>query len=461
MKNAFPTLCLLTLALAGCSGLPDQRLANEALKNGDTATAQRNYQALADLGYTEAQVGLADIWMESRDAEQLKKAEATYREAAKTSPRAQARLGRLLAAKPGASDAELHEAQALLQQAFASGDANSLTPLAMLYLQHPQSFPQINAQQQISQWRAEGYPQAGLAQVALYRIEGTYDQHLDEVESICRNALATTDSCYVELATVYQKQGKTEQQAALIQQLQSAYNRGTASAQKVDGVARVLADASVGTPDPETARSLLENIAPAYPAAWVSLAQLLYDFPDQGDVAQLQQYLDNGRAADQPRAELLLGKLYYDGKWVTPDAQKAEAHFQRAVDKEVAADYYLGQLYRRGYLGQVYPQKALDHLLKAARNGQNSADFAIAQLFSQGKGTQPNAVNAYVFSQLAKLQNTPQANELAAQLDEQLPADQRAAAQRLLQKENALRAPLSQNALAVQTLADENGEEAL
>ena len=50
---------------------------------------------------------------------------------------------------------------------------------------------------------------------------------------------------------------------------------------------------------------------------------------------------------------------------------------------------------------------------------------------------------------------------MAAQLDEQLPADQRAAAQRLLQKEQALRATLSQNALAVQTLAEENGEEAL
>ncbi len=56
MKNAFPTLCLLTLALAGCSGLPDQRLANEALKNGDTATAQRNYQALADLGFIVVQM---------------------------------------------------------------------------------------------------------------------------------------------------------------------------------------------------------------------------------------------------------------------------------------------------------------------------------------------------------------------------------------------------------------------
>ena len=458
-SHKITALCLLAIALAGCSGLPDQRLANEALKRGDIATAQQNYQVLADLGYTEAQVGLADIWMQSRDAGQLKKAEATYRAAAKTSPRAKARLGRLLAAKPGASEDELHEAQTLLKQAFASGDASSLTPLAMLYLQHPQSFPEVNPQQLISQWLAAGYPQAGLAQIALYRIQDTYDQHLDQVESICKQALASNDSCYVELATVYQKQGKTEQQAHLLKQLQNAYSRGTASAQRVDGVARVLT--AFGTPDPDTAKSLLENIAPVYPASWVSLAQLLYDFPEQGDVAQLQEYLDNGRAADQPRAELLLGKLYYDGKWLTPDAAKAEAHFLQAVDKEVAADYYLGQIYRRGYLGQVYPQKALDHLLKAARNGQNSADFAIAQLFSQGKGTRPNLLNAYVFSQLAIVQDTPQGNELAAQLDEQLPVEQRAQARRLLQKEQALRASLSQNALAVQSLEQENGEEAL
>ena len=75
-------MCLLAVALAGCAGLPDQRLANEALKRGDTATAQRNYQALSDLGYTEAQVGLADIWMTNPDADQLKKAEAAYRAAA-------------------------------------------------------------------------------------------------------------------------------------------------------------------------------------------------------------------------------------------------------------------------------------------------------------------------------------------------------------------------------------------
>ena len=227
-SSATPLMCALALAisLSGCAGLPDQRLANEALKNGDTATAERNYRQLAELGYSEAQVGLADIQVGSGDPARLKQAEATYRAAAATSSRAQARLGRLLAAKPDASEDERHEAEALLKQAFASGEGNTLIPLAMLYLQYPQSFPRTNAQQQIDQWRAAGYPEAGLAQVLLYRTQGSYDQHLDEVERICKAALTSTDICYVELATVYQKRAQPEQQAALLEQLKSAYQRG-------------------------------------------------------------------------------------------------------------------------------------------------------------------------------------------------------------------------------------------
>ncbi|EPM66203.1 alginate biosynthesis protein AlgK, partial [Pseudomonas syringae pv. actinidiae ICMP 18886] len=85
-----PTLLSLAVALglSGCAGLPDQRLANEALKNGDTALAEQNYRQLADLGYSDAQVGLADIQVNTRDPALLKQAEATYRAAAQTSPRA-------------------------------------------------------------------------------------------------------------------------------------------------------------------------------------------------------------------------------------------------------------------------------------------------------------------------------------------------------------------------------------
>ncbi len=82
-----PLTLAMTIGLAGCAGLPDQRLANEALKRGDTALAEQNYRKLADLGYSEAQVGLADIQVESRDPAQIRQAEATYRAAAGPVPR--------------------------------------------------------------------------------------------------------------------------------------------------------------------------------------------------------------------------------------------------------------------------------------------------------------------------------------------------------------------------------------
>ncbi len=463
--SATPLMCALALAisLTGCAGLPDQRLANEALKNGDTATAERNYRQLADLGYSEAQVGLADIQVGSGDPARLKQAEATYRAAAATSSRAQARLGRLLAAKPDASEDERHEAEALLKQAFASGEGNTLIPLAMLYLQYPQSFPRTNAQQQIDQWRAAGYPEAGLAQVLLYRTQGSYDQHLDEVERICKAALTSTDICYVELATVYQKRAQPEQQAALLEQLKSAYQRGAIPASRVDSVARVLADRNLGQTDEKTAQALLEDIAPQNPASWVSLAQLLYDFPELGDSEQLMGYIDKGRAAEQPRAELLLGRLYYEGKSVPADAKKAETHLQAAAAAgEISAHYYLGQLYRRGYLGNVEPQKAVDHLLLAARGGQLSADYALAQLYSEGHGIRQNPVNAWVFAQLAQANPSEQSTELAGQLDGQLTPEQKTAARRLLEQERAARGALGPGpgALALQAVQSPEEEQA-
>ncbi len=459
---ATPLLCALALAigLGGCAGLPDQRLANQALKNGDTATAERNYRQLADLGYSEAQVGLADIQVETRDPAQLKQAEATYRAAAEISPRAQARLGRLLAAKPDASEAERKEAETLLKKAFANGEGNTLIPLAMLYLQHPQSFPGINAQQQIDQWRAANYPEAGLAQVLLYRTQGSYEQHLDEVERICKAALASTDICYVELATVYQKRAQPEQQQALLEQLKAAHQRGSVPASRVDSVARVLSDRSLGQTDEKTAQALLESIAAENPASWVSLAQLLYDFPELGDTDALLGYIEQGRNAEQPRAELLLGRLYYEGKTVPADAQQAETHLLAAAAAgEISAHYYLGQLYRRGYLGNVEPQKAVDHLLQAARGGQLSADYALAQLFSEGHGIRQDPVNAWVFSQLAQANPSEQSAALASQLDSQLTPDQKADARRLLDQERAARGALGPGPAALALQAPEDSSE--
>ena len=455
MAQTHSPLLLLAaaLALAGCAGLPDQRLANEALQRGDTATAEQHFRQLAQLGYANAQIGLADLQLAGGSEQDLAKAERTYRLALDESPRAKSRLGKLLARKPGSSAAERREAAQLLNDAFAAGEQDTLLPLAMLYLQYPQDFPGMNVQQRISSWRQQGHSQADLAQILFYRTQGTYDQHLGEIERICQGMIAQADVCYVELATVYQKQGKAEKQQDLLKRLLAGYRAGAVPAQRVEAVALVLADAELGKPDENQAQKMLEAIAPSYPAAWVSLARLLYDYPGLGDTETMLSYLDNGRAAALPRAELLLGRLYYEGKLVPQDPHKAEQHLRKAAPSEPSANYFLGQLYLRGYLGDIYPQKALDHLLSAARNGQINADFALGQMYSQGKGIQPDLVNAYVFSQLALPKNTPQASELARAIAQRLTPAQLAQAERLLREERQLRGTAwqAQTALQAQT----------
>ncbi len=73
------------------------------------------------------------------------------------------------------------------------------------------------------------------------------------------------------------------------------------------------------------------------------------------------------------------------------------------------------------------------------RAGQASADMALAQLWSQGRGIQPNRVNAYVFGQLAVQQQVPQASDLLGQIEAQLPPAERSQAQQLLKREQQSR----------------------
>ena len=62
---------------------------------------------------------------------------------------------------------------------------------------------------------------------------------------------------------------------------------------------------------------------------------------------------------------------------------------------------------------------------------------------------------------LAKAQNTPQADELAATLEAQLPPERLPEARRLLQQEQASRGALNSNTLQLHALQEEDGEEKL
>lgn len=439
MKAAVLSLLSCSLLL-GCSGLPDQQLARDALMRGDTETARQNFQALAGMGYPEAQTALGDMAVGSRDPVRLAEAESLYRQAAARSPRAQSRLGRLLSRQGGASDDQLNEAEDLLKQSIAQGEYSAVVPLTLLYVSYPQLSPNVDPQQLVNGWRARGIAEAELAQILIYRSQGTYTAHLAEVESKCQALLAVQDVCYVELATVYRLQQQAAAQDGLLASLRTAHATGAVAPARLESVALTLADPTIPAPaELSRAKALLADVALDYPAAWSSLAKLLHDYPELGSRDEMLAALERGREAGDSRAELLTGRLYYDGNLLPQDPAKAEAHLLKAAPEQPTANFYLGQLYRRGYLGEVRPQQAVDHLLLAARAGHGSADLALAQLFSESRGVKVNRVNAYVFARMAAGQGRSEATALLASLEPTMTATERQHATELLREEQGTR----------------------
>ncbi|BAN49552.1 alginate biosynthesis protein AlgK [Metapseudomonas resinovorans NBRC 106553] len=426
--------------LLGCAGLPDQQLAREAMARGDSETARQNYEALAGKGYADAQTALGDMAAGSRDPSRVAEAESLYRQAAPSSVRAQSRLGRLLSRQGGASDDQLKEAESLLNQAIAQGEYSAVVPLTTLYLNYPQLSPALDPQQLVDGWRAQGIGEAELAQILIYRSQGSYTAHLAEIEAKCQAQLALQDVCYLELATVYRLRQQPEAMEQLLTRLRGAYAASLVPPTRVESVALALADPSIPAPaELSLAKALLDEIAPAYPGAWASLAKLLYDYPALGGTEEMLGDLERGRGAGDSRAELLTGRLYYDGRLLPMDPHLAEAHLLRAAAEQPAANYYLGQLYRRGLLGEVRPQDALDRLLLAARAGHSTADLALAQMFSESLGVKVDRVNAYVFARMAASRAQPEATRLLATLEPAMSAAERQRAAQLLEEEQGTR----------------------
>ena len=405
-------LCAMTLCLAqaGCAQLPDIELADRARMGGDLQVAEANYRPLAELGYEDARVGLADVLVQSPDAQRQAEGEALYREAARQSPQARVKLGKWLAGKESITPAERQEAEDLLRQALDSGDQSALLALVRLQLDDPERVGTSELERQLSHWQAQDIPHARLGWVMLYRVRGDYDQHLDEIRHSCETWLAEVNDCYVELASVYRIQGAEEEMQALLARLESSYAAEAITFGHLKAVARALVAEGPGEPRPEDAKRIYETIAPAWPDAYVGLADLVRDYPQMGGSEEVVAYLEQGVAAGSSRAAASLGQIYLNGKLVPAEPHKAEQYLLQAAAEQPKARIMLARLYREGKLGRVYPKKALEQLLIVAREGNPSADVALAQLFGEGRGIKINPVYAYGFASLAKEQGLAQAD---------------------------------------------------
>ena len=405
-------LCAMTLCLAqaGCAQLPDLDLAKQARIGGDLQVAEENYRPLAELGYSDAKVGLADVLVQSPDPVRQAEGEAIYRDSAKTNPDARIKLGKWLAGKENITQAERLEASQLLRDALNSGDQSALLALVRLQLEDPTRVGTADVERELKDWEARGIPHAGLGWVMVYRARGDYAAHVDEIRRSCEAWLSEVNDCYIELATVYRIQGDDEAMTSLLERLERAFSAELVSAPQLRSVAKALVDEGQGEPRPEDAMRLYASIAPQWPDAYAGLADLLRNYPQLGDSDQVVAYLEQGVEAGSSRSALLLGQIYMNGKLIPAEPEKAEQYFLQAAPQESKARLLLARLYRDGMLGEVYAEKALEQLLIVARSGNPSGDVALAQLYGDGRGIKIEPVYAYGFATLAKEQGVPQAD---------------------------------------------------
>jgi alginate biosynthesis protein AlgK len=381
--------------------MPDYQRGYVAMEHGDTDTARYHFRALARMGIPEAQVGYGDVLRDEGSAASLEEAETWYGRAAeqKYEPAA-GRLGRLYAQFVGEGRLEyIDDAEYQLLQALDHGDYSGMHDLIELYFLMPERLS-INKQQlrllteRIAR-RDQAY--AGYVKVLYYYFGGESRARAAEILQLCRPIAAKIPGCYLEVARAYHATADTAKLDAWILEIKQAYRKGKLEPREVARIAGWLA----GEGRPRPALALLKLVEWNYPQATYARARLLYDYPGTGTPAELLDALARARARGSLQAELLTGRIYLDGRQVPADPVLAERHLLKARSRLPAADYFLGELYQRGYLGTADPQRALEYLLSAARRGHTKADYALAEMFWSGKGVRRNPVYSLSFITLA------------------------------------------------------------
>jgi alginate biosynthesis protein AlgK len=223
-----------------------------------------------------------------------------------------------------------------------------------------------------------------------------------------------------------------------IGQIKTAYQRQRLSATDLLSVAKWL-----GSSEQRMPRQALDIYAlfdQRNPLIVPHRAKLLYDYPAVGNTESLVEAVEILRETDPAQADLLTGRMYYDGDRLAVDPEKAEQYFKQARDVLPAADYFLGQIYWHGYLGRFEPQQAVAYLLSAARRGYTNADRVLAEIFSGNSGVLPNPVYAISFAELALAQEpSEKIQALYQQLLTNASEQQRQEAQQLKAAEMAAR----------------------
>lgn len=436
-------LGMLVIALAGCSGIPDIKRAQQEAAAGNIAAARAQLEELARFGITDAQIELGDLYADEDSEAQQAKALHWYRQAAEQgSDRAWLRLGKFLA-REGQTPQQRAKGERYLKKAFTEGDNSALIPLITLYLDYAHEFPGAEPRKWIERARAEGMPEGDLALARYYLMTGQLDGRAGEVMSLCEPIAEAQPGCLNILAQVYLSQNRTEAFDALVDRARKAWEAGRIEDRDLYLFARWISGDESPAKQVALTNDLYEQLIPGYVPAMTARARLIMDNTYLADADEVISLLEASRAKGDLKASLTLARLYERGRMVPLTPEKAIKYAREASKKYPSAEYLLGRIYQRGYLGEADPEKAKNYLLSAARRGFPKADYLMAVMFWEGKGIEVNKAYAWAFALLAYDGGVDRAKELLLEMVPDMPHATELKAEAIANREKQARRQLA------------------
>ena len=462
-------LALPLLWLGGAQALPDLQRGKAALAAGDLAGARRDLQPLAELGYQDAQLQLANAYARQETPAGDREALRWFRLALPQAPELRVRTARLLVrvseAAPAGSPARgplLDEAEQLLRWADREGDASALLPLLSLLTAYPERDrdPRRAAASLVAQAERLPTPEAEAALLRWYR-EHQPDSS-ERLIALCTRAGERLPECAVDLGRHYRASGKAEALAKLVAETLRKQEQGQVDPGIVERLgSSLVSEAQPGAPDPRAAYALLSRVQAQSTEARTRLAKLLVAQPELDPNAKPDELLASAVDQGSQEAALALARLYLRGDEVPVEPRTAERLLRKATAEEPAAHYFLGQIYQRGELGRAEPARAAEHYLQAARRGYPRGDLAMARLYSDNRGVRVDHSSAYLFARLAAADGVVEAIPLLDGLRPQLsPAQIEQAEARIVEELDLRRRRSAEQAIAVSAALSSTAPEA-
>ncbi len=138
-----------------------------------------------------------------------------------------------------------------------------------------------------------------------------------------------------------------------------------------------------------------------------------------------------------PRAEALLGQMYYRGRGVGQDDREAATWFRRAADKgDPTAQFFLGGMYSEGRGVPQDFKESSKWYERAAVQGDGQAQYNLGLAYARGEGVTQDVVKAHMWFNLSAARLTDPRGRAAAtknrdQVAGEMSSDQLAQAQKL------------------------------